>query len=52
MRCMVYPLQRLEERRDPSVEIVKNDISFGESGRVLILTGPNINDDRVPAAED
>jgi DNA mismatch repair protein MutS len=26
---------------DPSIEIVKNHMSFGDGGRVLIITGPN-----------
>jgi len=34
-------LHMLAEGRDPAKEIVANDVSFGEEGRVLIITGPN-----------
>ena len=35
-------LHKLAEGLNPSGEIVTNDITFGESGRVFVLTGPNM----------
>lgn len=38
---LTLALHMINEGRDPVAEIVKNRVDFGESGRVLIITGPN-----------
>lgn len=38
---LTLALHMINEGRDPVAEIVKNRVEFSDSGRVLILTGPN-----------
>jgi hypothetical protein len=36
-----HALQLMNKQKDPSKEIVLNDVNFDENGRIMILTGPN-----------